>query len=191
MTPIRVADLGVEPVSLAEMRSYLRLGSDETAEDALVLALIAGARAAVEAAARRLLRPARFRVILPSWPADGRLPLPLSPLVSVERVGLIAADGAVTDVAATSARPGPDPWDVPGLLFGRDLPPLDGRTVLVEVVAGCGGDGPPVPEPLMQAVRLTVADGFENRGDGAEAGPPRALPPAAAGLCAACRRMRL
>lgn len=191
MTPIRVADLGVEPVSLAEMRSYLRLGSDETAEDALVLSLIAGARAAVEAASRRLLRPARFRVFLVSWPADGRLPLSLSPLVAVERVGLIAADGAVTDIAATSVRLGPDPWDVPGLLFGRDLPPLEGRSVLVEVIAGCGGSGPAVPEPLLQALRLTAADGFENRGDGAGGEPPRTLPPAAAGLAASCRRMRL
>jgi uncharacterized phiE125 gp8 family phage protein len=190
MTPIRVADLGVEPVTLAEMRAVLRLGSDETAEDALVLALIASARAAVEASSRRLLRPARFRVLLLGWPADGLVPLPLSPLVAVERVGLIESNGAVTPIAAPVAL-GPDPWDAPWLTIGRDRPALEGRTILVEVIAGCGGDGPPVPEPLAQAVRLTVADGFENRGDTPEAGPPRALPSTAAGLCAACRRMLL
>ncbi len=190
MTPIRVADLGVEPVSLTEMRGVLRLGSDETAEDAFVLALIASARAAVEAESRRLLRRARVRVLLPNWPKDGLLPLPLSPLVAVERAGLIESNGSVTPVAA-SVGLGPDPWDAPCLTVGRDRPAQEGRTLLVEVTAGCGGDGPLVPEPLAQAVRLTVADWFENRGDGAEAGTPRALPPVAAGLCAACRRMRL
>ncbi|GJE73880.1 head-tail connector protein [Methylorubrum suomiense] len=191
MTPIRAAELGVEPVSLAEMRTFLRLGSDETAEDGLVLALIAAARAAVETASRRLLRSARFRVPLQVWPRDGLLPLPLSPLVAVERVGLSGSSGVVEEIAPTTIRVGPDPWDATCLLFGSDLPTLDGRTALVEVIAGCGGNGPSVPEPLLQALRLTVADWFENRGDAGEAGEPRTLPPAAAGLAAACRRMRL
>lgn len=191
MTPIRAAELGVEPVSLAEMRTFLRLGSDETAEDALLLALIEAARAAVEAASRRLLRPARFRVPLQVWPHDGLLPLPLSPLVAVERVGLSGSSGVVEEIASTTIRVGPDPWDAPCLLLGPDQPALDGRTAVIEVVAGCGGDGPSVPEPLFQALRLTVADWFENRGDAGESGGPRALPPAAAGLTATCRRMRL
>ena len=72
MTPIRVEETGVEPVSLPEMRAYLRLSSDETAEDALIARLISAARAAVEAAARRLLRPARFRVVLTEWPGSSR-----------------------------------------------------------------------------------------------------------------------
>ncbi|MEQ4599826.1 MAG: hypothetical protein ABN488_18905, partial [Methylobacteriaceae bacterium] len=82
MTPIRVEETGVEPVTVAEMRGYLRLSSDETAEDALIARLIPAARAAVEAAARRLLRPARFRVVLAAWPRLGLMPLPLSPLVA-------------------------------------------------------------------------------------------------------------
>ncbi|WP_232631676.1 head-tail connector protein [Methylobacterium sp. Leaf118] len=189
MTPIRVADLGVEPVSLAAMRAYLRLGSDESAEDTLVAALVTAARGAVETASRRLLRPARFQVVLTAWPADGVLPLPLSPLVAVERVSLAAADGVLSAIDPGPIRLGPDPWDAPCLRFGPDLPALDGRSALVEVIAGSGGDGPVAPEPLLQALRLTVADWFENRGD--DPGAPRLLPPAAAGLATACRRMRL
>lgn len=191
MIPIRVEETGVEPVSVAEMRGHLRLSSDETAEDALIARLIPAARAAVEAAARRLLRPARFRVVLAAWPRLGLLPLPLSPLVAVLRAGRVDKSGTLTAIETGPIRIGPDPWEAPCLLFGPDLPPLGAASAVVEVSAGCGGEGSPVPEPLVQALRLTVADWFENRGDAGREGAPRPLPPEAAGLAAACRRMRL
>ena len=190
MTPIRVEDLGVEPVSVPEMRGYLRLDPDDTAEDTLVANLVAAARAGVEAASRRILKPGRFRLMLTAWPADGVLPLPLSPLISVSRAGLVGADGLVEDLDPVLIQVGPDPWEAPCLLIERGVPLLLHKAALIEVIAGCGGSGPPIPAPLVQAVRMTAADWFEHRGDDAPSGA-LSPPPAVTRLIAPHRLMRI
>ncbi|KAB1076936.1 head-tail connector protein [Methylobacterium soli] len=99
MTPIRVEAPSVEPVTLAEMRAYLRLDPDDGgAEDGLIAALIAAARVALEQETRRILVPGRFRLSLADWP-PGDLPLPLSPVTGLLRAGLAGRDGGVTDLA--------------------------------------------------------------------------------------------
>ena len=174
MTPIRVDAADVEPVTLAEMRGYLRLDPDDAgAENALVERLIAAARAQVEVAARRILVPGRYRLMLTAWPRHGWLPLPLSPLLAVARAGLVDDAGAVTDLA-------------PGLVVEAGVPPLLRRAALIEVDAGHGGAGPPVPPALVQAIRLLVAHAFEHRGDTSV--PP---PPGVASLVEPLRRLRL
>jgi uncharacterized phiE125 gp8 family phage protein len=186
MTPIRLDEPIVEPVTLAEMRGHLRLDPDDGgAEDALVGALISAARATIEAATRRILVPGRYRVTLTAWPADGWVPLPLSPLVSLAEAGTIDAAGTVTPLAPGLVRLGDDPIEAPGLVVAPSVPALAGRAARIEVVAGFGGGSPP-PAPLVGAIRLLVAHGFEQRGD-----TPDALPPTVAALIAPWRRLRL
>lgn len=186
MTPIRLDGPIVEPVTLAEMRGHLRLDPDDGgAEDALVERLIASARAGVEVAVRRILVPGRYRMMLTAWPRDGWVPLPLSPLLAVARAGLVDEAGAVTDLAPGLVRLGADPREFPGLVIDPMVPPLLRRAALIEVDAGHGGAGPPVPPVLAQAVRLLVAHAFEHRGDTAS---PR---PGVAALIAPLRRLRL
>lgn len=189
MTPIRLDEPIVEPVSPAEMRGYLRLDPDDGgAEDGLVGALIASARATIEAATRRILAPGRFRIMLTAWPMDGWVPLPLSPLVSLAQAGTVDAAGTVTPLEAGLVRLGEDPIEAPGLVVAPSVPALVGRAALVEVVAGHGGAGPAPPAPLVQSIRLLVAYGFEQRGD---TPGPDALPPTVAALIAPWRRLRL
>lgn len=190
MTPIRIDGSDVEPVSLSEMRAYLRLDPDDTSEDALVLRLVTAARQAIELAVRRVLVPGRFRIVLSAWPACGLLPVPLSPLGAVLSAGTVGADGAVEAFDLSLIRIGPDPWEAPCLLVGSGVPLLLRRNALIEVGAGCGGDGPLIPAPLVQAIFGCVADWFENRGDGEPAGP-RPLPPAVSALVAPHRLLRL
>lgn len=189
MTPIRVDDPLVEPVSLLEMRGFLRLDPDDGGvEDALIAGLIACARATVEAATRRILVPGRYRLMLTAWPADGWVPLPLSPLVSLVEAGIVDAGGEVVALDAGLVRLGDDRSEAPGLVVAASVPALLHKAALVEVAAGYGGDGPPLPPPLAQAIRLLAAQAFEHRGDGPGA---QTLAPGVAALIAPYRRLRL
>ncbi|MCJ2041188.1 hypothetical protein MKK55_19860 [Methylobacterium sp. J-059] len=166
MMPIRVAGAVVEPVSVPELRGYLRLDPDDATEDDLLAGLIAAARSEVEAETRRILVPGTWRMVLDRLPADGRVPVPLSPLVALVRAGFSAADGGIAEFAAGSASLAADRIEAPALLFAA-IPDAAGRAVLVDLVAGYGGDGPPIPPPLRLAVLRRAAARYEHRGDDA------------------------
>ena len=186
MIPLRIDAAAVEPVSVAELRAYLRFDSDDGgAEDPLLQALITAVRASLEIETRRILVPGRYRIVLAAWPPDGQVPLPLSPLVAVTRAGLAGAEG-VANLAAGLVRVGPDPIEAPRLLIDPAVPDPAGRTILIELAAGFGGDGPPLPAPLRLAILRLAAARYEHRGD--EADGPRTD---TADLAAPYRRMRL
>lgn len=191
MPPIRVEAPSVEPVTLAEMRAYLRLDPDDGgAEDGLIAALIAAARVALEQATRRILVPGRFRLSLADWP-PGDLPLPLSPVTGLLRAGLAGPDGGVTDLAPGLVQLRGDGLEVAALRIDPALPRRDGAPLVIDLVAGFGGDGPALPPPLGLAIRRLAAGWFENRDDAPEGGPRNALPPDVAALALPFRRLRL
>ena len=187
MTPIRADTPAVEPVSVADLRLFLRLDPDDGGvEDTLLASLIAAARAALEVESRRVLVPGRYRIVLAAWPPESCLPLPLSPLVSLVRAGFVGSDGTVSDLPGGLVRLGPDPVEAPGLTLTGDLPDPAGRSLLIEVTAGFGGDGPPLPAPLQHAVLRLAAGRYEHRGD-----EPDDSAADAARLAAPWRRLRL
>ncbi|WP_342162494.1 hypothetical protein [Methylobacterium sp. SD21] len=187
MTPIRAATPPVEPVSVTDLRLYLRLDPDDGGvEDALLGQLLAGARANLEREARRVLVPGRYRIALPGWPRENWLPLPLSPLVGLVRAGLAAPDGSVADLPAGLVGLGPDPVEAPALCFTGPLPDLGAATLVIEVSAGYGGDGPPLPDDLRLAILRLAAACYEHRGD-----EPDDSPADARRLAAPARRLRL
>ncbi|MFF9550232.1 head-tail connector protein [Methylobacterium fujisawaense] len=187
MIPLRIEAAAVEPVGVPDLRAYLRFESDAGAdEDGLLQALISAARASLEIETRRILIPGRYRIALSAWPPDGQVPLPVSPLVALLRAGFAEASGGVTDLAAGLVRLGPDPGEAPSLRIDPAVPDPAGRTILIEVAAGYGGDGPPLPEPLRLAILRLAAARYEHRGD-----EPDAARTDAAELAAPFRRMRL
>jgi uncharacterized phiE125 gp8 family phage protein len=187
MTPLLIAGPAVEPVTLAEMRLYLRL--DDTVEDDLVSALIKAARLLVEASCGRQLIAQTWRLTLDRWPSGRAVLLPVSPLISVARVRIYDAAGAGTDLAASLYRA--DPVADPPRVIVEAAAPDPGRAfhgIEIDVVAGFGAAAVDVPAPLVQAIRLLVARWFENRGDSPADAP---LPPDIAALVAPYRRARL
>jgi len=161
-----VAGAVVEPVTVPKLRGYLRLDPEDGTEDGLLAALIAAARAELEAETRRVLVPGTWRMVLDRPPADGRVPVPLSPLVALVRAGFPAADGGFDPLDPGLVALGSDRIEAPGLRLGR-IPAAAGRALLIEVAAGYGGDGPPLPPPLRLAVLRRAAARYEHRGDDA------------------------
>src|SRR3954469_14533428 len=167
MIPLLIAGPAVEPVTLAEMRAYLRL--DDEAEDDLVAALVKTARLVVEAACGRQLVEQSWRLTLDRWPCGRAVLLPLSPLVRVERVRVYDRTDAPTDLASSLYR-ADRANDPPRVLVesGAPEPGLAAAGIEIDIVVGFGPAAADVPAPLVQAVRMLVARWFENRGDAAD-----------------------
>ena len=183
----------VEPVSLSEMRLFLR--RDASDEDDLVTALIVAARVTVEAATRlALIRQTwRLRVPVPSCggaPTGRRVPtgwravpLPLAPVLALAAVRPVggpdlAAGHYRLDVAADPAR----------LVFGEAAPDL-GAGLEIDLAVGFGPDAASVPEPLRLAIRILAACLYARRGD--ERGSDEPLPASVRALLAPFARARL
>jgi uncharacterized phiE125 gp8 family phage protein len=188
MIPIFVDGPAVEPVPLAEMKAYLRVDDDDSAQDQVIAGLVKAARLTVEGASRRVLVEQRWRVALDRWPQDRTVLLPLSPLISVESIKVFDAKGAAAGIAAGAIDS--DRFSDPPRIAVSDAPePGRARNgILIEVLAGYGGTAEAVPAGLRLAIKILVAHWFENRGDLAG---EQILPPEAFALVAPFRRARL
>jgi uncharacterized phiE125 gp8 family phage protein len=171
-----------EPLSLADARQFLRVEHD--ADDELIAALIAAARAEVELATRRLLMMQTWRIVLHRWPPSGRIVSPASPLRTLEAVRVFDAEGEAEalDTGAFLL----DTSSVPGVIvFTRGSLPAPGRALAgieLDVTAGYG-EAADIPAPLLQAIRHLVARAYEQRDRVA----PDALPDTVAKLIAPFR----
>lgn len=177
----------VEPLTLAEAKAHLKL--DTTADDALVTAMIAAARARAEWHTGRALITQGWTLHLDAWPACGIVEIPLPPLQGVTAVTLAARDGTTAtlspslytvDTASAPAR----------LALNAGVPPpTDLRAVngvAIGFTAGYGDDASAVPELLRHAIREIVAFLYEHRGEA-----PAELPLEALALLAPFRVLKL
>ncbi|WP_112663106.1 head-tail connector protein [Microvirga flavescens] len=186
MHPILVDGPAVEPVTLAEMKTYLRV--DDDAQDELISGLIKAARLMVEAVSRRILIEQSWRIALDSWPQARTIVLPLSPLIAVTRVQVFDALGIASDAPAGAFEV--EALSDPPRIFLTNAPdPGRARNgIFIDLRAGYGADPGAVPAPLRLAVKILVARWFENRGDVAG---EQMMPPEALSLIAPFQRARL
>ncbi|WP_243367574.1 head-tail connector protein [Microvirga solisilvae] len=186
MIPIFVDGPAVEPITLPEMKAYLRV--DDDAEDDLIAGLMKAARLMVESAARRILIEQRWRVYLDRWPESGKVMLPVAPLLAVDGIRVLDASGAATAIEVSAIEA--DPVSDPPCITVSDAPsPGKARNgIEIELRAGFGASPDAVPATLKLAIRILVAHWFENRGDVAG---EQILPPEAMALVAPFQRARI
>ena len=174
-----------EPVTLADVKAYLRVEHDD--DDDTIAALLAAARAHLEALVRRALITQTWRLVRDEWPSSGRIAVSPAPLRELTGARIHKADGTTQpiDIAAFSV-------DASGavLSFAAGAMPAPGRPIAgieLEVEVGYGDQPDDVPDPLRQAIRILVAHWYENRG----AGEVTTLPASALTLVAPYRVLSL
>jgi uncharacterized phiE125 gp8 family phage protein len=164
MSSILLTPPAVEPVTLADAKTYLRVAHAD--DDGVITALIAAARSQIEAQTRRAMIAQTWRIVRDAWPADGRVPVLPAPLVEIVAARVLDDDGTpqaidvqafVADAASAPAVIAFAPWSLPSP--GRKVGGIE-----IDIAVGYGAAPADVPEPLRQAVRLLVAHWYENRG---------------------------
>ncbi len=189
MPSILLAAPAVEPVSLADMKAFLRVETGD--DDDIITALIAGSRIHVEAQTRRALVTQSWRLSRDSWPEDGRLTVLPAPLQTLTAARVYDVDGTANEIDTEAFVPDPG---ASALAFAPRALPMPGRRaagIELDVVVGYGDNASDVPEPLRQAIRLLVAHWYENRGLVANGAARAPLPLTVAALLAPYRVLAL
>jgi len=173
----------VEPITLAEAKQFLRVEHDD--DDDLIASLIMGARYYVEIQTRRALITQSLRLTLDVWPASGCIELLPAPVKTLDAVRVYKRDGSTLAIDPGSFTL--DKNDAPARLGFRYgvlviAPPSPERFIggiEIDITCGYGDEPEDVPEPLRQAIRMIVAQWYENRaivGDGEVAVLPLGAP---------------
>jgi uncharacterized phiE125 gp8 family phage protein len=162
-----------EPVTLDEAKQHLRVEMPD--EDALILGLIAAARAQVETRTKRALATQTWELGLESfcWSdspwgvcsdrgSSHRLPWPA--LQSVTSITYLDATGTRQTLSTSVYQVITGTPGRVGLAYGQSWPVVRSEpdSVLIRYVAGYGGASA-VPDALKAAIKLLVGHLYENR----------------------------
>ncbi len=177
-----------QPLSLNEAKAFLKLGDDDTADDALIMALLRAAVRHVETFTGRALITQTWRLTLDDWPSRSRLDdqlwegvreaaelveakdhieIPKPPLQSVTSFQIFNPSDAASTVATTVyfVDSESEPGRV-GLRYGQVWPSTTLRRhsgIQITFVAGYGDTGNDVPDDILAGLRLLVTHFYENR----------------------------
>lgn len=157
----------VEPVTLAEAKSHLRI--DITDDDTDITALIVAAREYIETQLNKQLITATYTWRIDTFPLGVKpfvIPYPAFPLQTVTSINYIDVDGD-SQLLATSVynvNTDDEPAEIT-LKFDQTWPDIrtQDNAVTLVLVAGFGDAASDVPESLEVAIKLLVGHFYENR----------------------------
>ena len=151
-------DIVSEPVSLEEVRQFLKFDETDANEDALILNMIYAARSYIEKHAGIAMGKKVFQVL---FNYDEDLILPITPVISVDKVETIDIEGTATELALNTD------YYVRGLQKKEIVYSLGSAYQLrVEFSAGYGDDATEtLPADLRHALLTQVMQWYENRDD--------------------------
>lgn len=158
----------VKPVSLDEAKLHARVEVDE--DDSLIDGLISAATQHVEWYTERALEEQQWQLTLDSFPSCRTIDLPRPPLVSVEEIAYLDADGdeVAWDPANYRVIAAQGPFAPKGQIIlrdGKSWPSVinEPASVFIRYTAGYSSYEDGVPEELKTAIKVEVAELYENR----------------------------
>ena len=162
MKYIVVAEPTTEPVSLEEVKLFLRLLPDDTSEDDFISGLITAAREYCENFTARALAIQTIMLYLDSIPSEVEFPMP--PLQSVYKIDVIDADKAGHELIADTDYM-IDSGEISSIIFTASAQEVAAHLYPinpVQITCTVGYDAD-IPVGIKQAMLLLVAHWYENR----------------------------
>lgn len=169
LAPVSTGGTTELPVSLADLKQAMRIDvTTSTGEDDLISGYGRTAAARLENEYRVVVLRKQFDLALDLPPAEPVVNLPMSPLVSVDRISSIDRDGVETAMSSSGyyvdaiSQPGRV-----GLMPGFSWPSSlrDAAGLVIRFTAGASTSASGVPDPMATAVKQLAAFLYERRGD--------------------------
>jgi uncharacterized phiE125 gp8 family phage protein len=158
-----------EPVTLAIAKSHLRVTWNQ--DDDYISELLKGARDAAEHESGRQFCQATYALTLDDFPRgceadnyDIEIRLPVGPVLGVSSITYRDEDGATQTLSTDDYAVGVRTGRIAPVSFWPATDPEAIDNVTVTFTAGYGGRDA-VPGRAKDAIRLILADRYENRGD--------------------------
>lgn len=154
----------VEPVTVSDAKDHLRIDDDK--DDVLIESLITAAREWAEKYQNRAYLTQTWDLFFDDYPAEP-FSLPKPPLQSVTHIKYYDTDETETEFSSdyyqvdTASFKGRIALD-----YGQEWPTTTLRSMngfVVRFIAGYGDDASDVPEAVKTAIKMIVAELYENR----------------------------
>ena len=162
MSAIPLVPPAGEPLSLAEARQFLRV--EHADDDAVITALIAAARAHVEALTRRALLTQTWRIVLDAWPAHGRISPRIGSLKTLLAVRVFDASGVAHALEVESFVVDAAANVIAAPCWALSAPGRSVAGIELDVICGFGALASDVPADLIHALKILLAHWYDNRG---------------------------